>query len=321
MKVIELFAGIGAPRMALKKLKIPHTVIGISEIDNNAIKMYNLIHGKTRNFGDIEKIENLPNCNLLHASSPCTSFSMAGKKDGLKGKSKLLLEVIRLLKSCEELPQYFSFENITEMKTKFPDIYSFFVNELKNLGYNIYSECLNAAFFDNPQKRERLFIVGIRKDLDKSNFIMPKNINPTSLRLKDILLPQEAIDPSFVHPQERFTNRHYRKQPIPHDTFQTIEDGYYFTKNSKNRCQSNRIYNRTGLCPTLTTVPFINILEKNFLRRAEPVEYWKAMGFNEKDFNKIKDNFSTSALIKAIGNSIALGPLEAIYKNLLVKGG
>ena len=40
------------------------------------------------------------------------------------------------------------------------------------------------------------------------------------------------------------------------------------------------------------------------------------MGFKDKDFFKIKDNFSKTALIKATGNSIALGPLKAIYNNL-----
>ena len=55
MKVIELFSGIGAPRMVLNNLGIKHEVIGVSEIDKNAINMYNTIHGETNNFGDITK--------------------------------------------------------------------------------------------------------------------------------------------------------------------------------------------------------------------------------------------------------------------------
>ena len=47
-----------------------------------------------------------------------------------------------------------------------------------------------------------------------------------------------------------------------------------------------------------------------------PIEYWRAMGFKDEIFLKVKDNFSKTALIKAAGNSIALGPLEAIYQNL-----
>ena len=319
MKVIELFAGIGATRMALNELKIEHEVIGISEIDSNAINMYNAIHGETVNFGDIKKIEHLPQCNLLHASSPCTSFSNAGKKDGLKGASGLLLDVIRLLKDYKkrsELPEYFSFENVIEMKTKFTNIFNDFIAVLNEMGYNVYENCLNASYFDIPQKRERLFIIGIRKDIDTNNFHMPENINKTNLRLKNILVSPEEIEEEYIHPIERFNNRHKRIRAIPKNTFQTIEDGYYFTETSTKRSQSNRIYNREGLCPTITTVPFINILEDSFVRKAMPIEYWRSMGFKDKDFFKIKDNFSKTALIKATGNSIALGPLKAIYNNL-----
>lgn len=307
--------------MALNNLGIEHEIIGISEIDNNAIKMYNAIHGETNNFGDITKIEHLPCCNLLHASSPCISFSNAGKKDGLKGASGLLLDVIRLLKDYKEraeLPEYFSFENVVEMKTKFTDVFNNFVTILNEIGYNVYENCLNASYFDIPQKRKRLFIIGIKKDIDINNFHMPENVNKTNLRLKDILVLPEEVEEEYIHPIERFYNRHKRVKPIPKDTFKTIEDGYYFTKTSTKRCQSNRIYNREGLCPTITTVPSINILEDSFVRKAMPIEYWRSMGFKDSDFLKIKDNFSKTALIKAAGNSIALGPLEAIYRNLFI---
>ena len=119
--------------MALNELGLEYEIIGISEIDNNAIKIYNTIHGNTKNFGDIRNIKHLPKCNLLHASSPCTSFSNAGKKDGLEGPSGLLLDVIRLLKDYKqrnELPEYFSFENILVMKTKFTYVFNDFITIL-----------------------------------------------------------------------------------------------------------------------------------------------------------------------------------------------
>lgn len=75
LKVIELFSGIGAPRMALKSLGIDHEVIGISEILSTSINIYNLLHGETKNYGDIRNIEELPKCDLIHFSSPCIDFS------------------------------------------------------------------------------------------------------------------------------------------------------------------------------------------------------------------------------------------------------
>lgn len=51
IKVIELFAGIGAPRKALERAKIRHSIVGISENDKFAIESYNAIFGKTQNWG------------------------------------------------------------------------------------------------------------------------------------------------------------------------------------------------------------------------------------------------------------------------------
>jgi len=118
LKVIELFAGIGAQREALNVAKIPHEIIGISEIDKYACKAYELLHGKTQNYGDIKDIIALPYADLWTYSFPCTDISLAGKMDGFnKGsstKSSLLWEVERLLKVSKEintLPKYLLMEN------------------------------------------------------------------------------------------------------------------------------------------------------------------------------------------------------------------
>ena len=65
LRVVELFAGIGAQRTALKNLGIPHDVVAIAEIDKHAIRAYQAIHGETRNLGDVSKIEHIPSCDLL----------------------------------------------------------------------------------------------------------------------------------------------------------------------------------------------------------------------------------------------------------------
>lgn len=64
LKVIELFAGIGAQRKTLQKAKIEHEVIAISEIDKYAILSYNAINGETPNLGDITKIGKIPKADL-----------------------------------------------------------------------------------------------------------------------------------------------------------------------------------------------------------------------------------------------------------------
>ncbi len=70
LRVIELFAGIGAQTTALKRLGIEHEVVAICEIDKHAIKSYTALHGETPNLGDITKVERLPDCDLLTYSFP-----------------------------------------------------------------------------------------------------------------------------------------------------------------------------------------------------------------------------------------------------------
>ena len=59
LTVHELFSGIGAQRKALERLKIPYRIVGISEIDKHAVQAYEAVFGKTRNYGDICRVEKL----------------------------------------------------------------------------------------------------------------------------------------------------------------------------------------------------------------------------------------------------------------------
>lgn len=101
IRCFEAFAGIGAQAEALKELGLDYEVVGISDIDKHAISGYEAIHGPVKNYGDITKIEHLPECDLLTYSWPCTSISLAGKREGMtEGSgtaSSLLWEVGRLL--------------------------------------------------------------------------------------------------------------------------------------------------------------------------------------------------------------------------------
>ena len=76
LRVVELFAGIGAQRTALKNLGIPHDVVAIAENNDHALKAYQAIHGETRNLGDVCKIEHIPPCDLLTYSFPCVRGDM-----------------------------------------------------------------------------------------------------------------------------------------------------------------------------------------------------------------------------------------------------
>ena len=82
IKVIELFAGVGCQREALKRANIEHEVVAINENDKYASRAYELLHGKVNNLGDIKKIEKLPKADLWTYSFPCTDISLAWKMKG-----------------------------------------------------------------------------------------------------------------------------------------------------------------------------------------------------------------------------------------------
>ncbi len=178
LKVIELFAGIGAQREALKEAGIEHKIIGISEIDKYAVQAYELLHGPTKNFGDIKQIDSLPLVDMWTYSFPCTDISLAGRMHGFeKGSethSSLLWEVERLLAVSRQnstLPKYLIMENVKNLISKrFMDGFNIWLEYLENLGYTNYYKVLNAKDYGIPQNRERVFMISIKDNTKQYTF-------------------------------------------------------------------------------------------------------------------------------------------------------
>lgn len=169
IRVVELFAGIGAQRKALERIGIEHEVLGISEIDKHVLKVYEALYGKTENFGDIRNIEQLPKADLWTYSFPCTDISLAGGMRGMeKGSetsSSLLWEVERLLtvaKDKNTLPKILLMENVKNLVSKkFINDFNEWCRFLRSLGYTNSWKILNAKDYGIPQNRERVFMVSI----------------------------------------------------------------------------------------------------------------------------------------------------------------
>lgn len=194
LKVIELFAGVGAQRRALQKANIDHQVIAISEIDRYAIQAYNAIHGDTPNLGDIKKIEKLPKADLWTYSFPCTDISLAGRMSGFeKGSgthSSLLWEVQRLLSAANDdgtLPKLLLMENVKNLLSKkFKPLFDEWCKYLEDLGYKNFYKVLNAKDYGIPQNRERVFMISIKGTDELYQF--PSKIN-LDTKLGDYLEP------------------------------------------------------------------------------------------------------------------------------------
>lgn len=109
--------------------------------------------------------------DLIIGGPPCQSYSTVGKRQ-YDQRAKMYEEYTRMLKIFR--PTMFIFENVTGLlsmknnnnKPVMQDITELFNNIDNDLGYILYTEILNAKNFGVPQSRERVFIVGIRNDVD-----------------------------------------------------------------------------------------------------------------------------------------------------------
>ena len=203
MKLLSLFSGIGAFEKALDNLGIKYELVNYCEIDKHASLSYSLIHNvsESKNLGDITKVDTSKfpkNIDLITYGFPCQDISLAGKQqgfqkdDGSTTRSGLFFEALRIIEDTK--PRIAIAENVKNLvSNKFNKEFNIVLNSLEKAGYNSYFEVLNSKDFGIPQNRERVFIVSIRKDIDKFNFFEPfmfPRKQELKLRLKDLLESQ-----------------------------------------------------------------------------------------------------------------------------------
>lgn len=198
LRVFEAFSGYGAMSLALKYLGIPHKVVGISEIEPNAVKAYMALHKGEDivNYGDISKVDwnEVPDFDLLNWSSPCQDYSNAGLQRGGQEGSGTRSSLIWELKRCLEVkqPKYLLTENVKALVSdKFRPGFLEYCRYLETKGYTSFNKVINSRDMGIPQNRERIFVVSI---LGESwyNFPQPQELK---LKLKDML--EEKVDERY----------------------------------------------------------------------------------------------------------------------------
>lgn len=196
VRLIELFAGIGAQAKALENLGVNFEHWRVCEFDEHAVRSYNAVHNTHFVPSDITKISaddlGITNTDeftyLLTYSFPCQDLSNAGKGAGMeKGsgtRSGLLWEVERLLNECTELPQVLLMENVPQVHGKKNiDDFNKWIAFLESKGYSNYWKDLNAKDYGVPQNRKRCYMVSI---LGEFLFSFPQSM-PLTKTLKDVL--------------------------------------------------------------------------------------------------------------------------------------
>lgn len=303
LKVFEAFSGYGSQSIALERLNIEHKVVGISEIDKNAIKAYYALHSENiPNFGDISKInpKDLPKFDLFTYSFPCTDISLSGKVEGIvrgQTRSGLLYECERIIEHCR--PKYLLMENVKNLiGKKFRPQFQEWMKYLESLGYSNQCFVLDAKDFGVPQSRTRVFLVSVLNE-------------PIYLSLKTKELDTFIFD--IVDKNDE--SRNIIKE-IPELKGVYLNGAYRGRKQNGVYVQNLEL--REDYCSnTITTVQKDNVLVLDGkLGYLTPKECFKLMGLTDEEIEKIVKVVPKSAQYKLAGNSIVVDVLVEIFRAL-----
>ena len=320
IKVLELFGGIGACSKALENLGIDYEITDYVEIDKYAVKSFNAIHDTNFEPQDICTWDKNIDVDLIMHGSPCQDFSVAGKGAGgdknSGTRSSLMYETIRIVEKLK--PKYVIWENVKNLLSKkHKHNFDVYLETMEQLGYKNYYQVLNAKDYGIPQNRERVFTISIRNDINKNFEFPPKQ--ELKLKLKDIL---ESNPPVEYYWNEKNIDI-LRKQKINKVSYKWNNEVKKYIYNEKidlNNIYSLDAYNNTysKICHTITTPHnTLFILQNKKIRKTTPLENWRLMGFDDKDFEKAEKVNSNTQLYKQAGNSIVVNVLMAIFKELL----
>ena len=171
--VISLFAGCGGSSLGYQMAGFKELLA--VEWDNNAVETFRLNFPDVPVFhGDITKLSGKEcmklagikknSLDVLDGSPPCQGFSTAGKRKYDDPRNSLFKEFARLLNELQ--PKVFVMENVTGMvKGCMKQAYLQIIKSLRECGYKAKGEVLNAMYFNVPQSRQRVIIIGVRNDL------------------------------------------------------------------------------------------------------------------------------------------------------------
>lgn len=344
MKIIELFAGIGACSTALKRLGIDLEIVDAVEIDKYAMASFNAIHNTNFETQDITTWDkDFKDIDLITHGSPCQDFSVAGKQAGgdlgSGTRSSLMYETIRIVGQVR--PKYVLWENVKNiLSAKHKHNFNAYIETMNVLGYNSYYQVLNAKDYGIPQNRERVYTVSIKKDIDNCNFKFPDK-EGLKLRLKDMLEKHvderyylddvkidKIINSNFMQEKKRIQEKEYCDTILARDwkDAKCVRIGEIVDKKIKH--QQDLLQHKEEICRCIPagthgSTPHLlkTIVNEQPLRirKLTPKECWRLMGFSDEDFEKAKSvPMSNTQLYKQAGNSIVVNVLEKIFKNLLL---
>ncbi|MCQ2212281.1 MAG: DNA cytosine methyltransferase [Bacteroidaceae bacterium] len=319
-KFIDLFAGIGGFRMALQNLG--GECVFSSEWDEQAQRTYYANYGEVP-FGDITKESTksyIPDSfDILCAGFPCQAFSLAGKRLGFaETRGTLFFDVAEILRRKQ--PKAFFLENVKGLaihnKGKTLET---ILNALDDVGYVVPDpQILNAMFYGVPQHRERIYIVGFRKDLGicKEDFKYPERLDHVpcwlDVREKEAVPAKYYLSETYVETLRRHRARH---EAAGHGFgYKIIDDNSVANAivcgGMGRECNLVKDFRQTDLTPTTNIKGEIN---KEGIRKMTPREWARLQGYPD-DFRIV---VADASAYKQFGNSVAVPAIQATAKQIL----
>lgn len=351
VRLATVFSGIGAAEQALQQLGIEHEIIfacdngerylkqsteeineylkdfenkeeGIKELyqstgkPNNVKKSYfaNYDIDDSRWFEDIRFIDGKPFKNkvdLFIGGSPCQSFSTYGHKRGLEDtRGTLFYDYARLVQEIQ--PKAFIFENVTGLLTHDNGrTWEVIKDTFDSLNYEIQMQVLNAADYNLPQLRKRVFVVGINRKLHCKSFEFPK---PVPLTHKSTEYLESDIPNQYYLGQKGFdfvtkVERSQRRARVNQDIIgcQTANQQFNWVGDFRVEIPQQRHIEDPRI--------FIGEYEGKpaVARKMLPRELLRLMGFSDTFNIVVNDNI----MWRQTGNSIAVPVIKAVIQEII----
>ncbi|MDM8177822.1 MULTISPECIES: DNA cytosine methyltransferase [unclassified Olivibacter] len=316
---IDLFAGIGGFRLACQNLG--GKCVFTSEWNESAKSTYEANFAEVP-FGDITKESTkafIPKqFDVLCAGFPCQAFSIAGKRGGFEDtRGTLFFDVAEIIKRHQ--PKAFFLENVKGLRNHDKGrTLTTILNVLRNdLNYFVPDpEIVNAKNFGVPQNRERIFIVGYRKDLGIDRFEYPEPLDEP-VAIEDIFEEEEVsvkyyLSTQYLKTLKEHKARHESKgngfgfEIIPNDGIaNAVVCGGMGRE--RNLIIDNRLTNFTPVTKIKGEV------NREGIRKMTPREWARLQGFPDTYRICVSD----VQAYRQFGNSVAVPAIQATAEKLL----
>lgn len=305
---IDLFAGLGGFRLALESYGAK--CVYSNEWDEAVQQVYLKNYGDMPE-GDITKVDEktIPDHDILCAGFPCQAFSISGKQRGFEdSRGTLFFDVARIVK--EKKPKVVFMENVKNFAShddgRTLDVVK---TTMEELGYSFNYKVLSATDYGMPQKRERIYMVCFRNDLNVSDFEFPKPFK-LEKHVEDFLLDDESlVSHLYVEREDTYYNDKkddkYSNSPVK---LGIINKGG----------QGERIYSTKGIAITLSAngggvfSKTGGYLINGKPRKLHPRECARLMGYPESYI--ICDSHNQA--YKQFGNSVVVDVLQYITQQI-----